>query len=141
MLILDTDATSVWLDPRDPLRVHLERRFVGAGAERRVTTVVSYQEQMRGWLAKLHRARKPEELIREYVNLLDALHGYRAFEVRPYDRAAHVRFEDFRRQKIRVSTMDLRIACVTLANGGTLLTRNVRDFRQVPGLSFEDWSR
>jgi tRNA(fMet)-specific endonuclease VapC len=141
VLILDTDAMSVWLDPRDAFRGHLGRRLAGVAPEPRATTVVCFQEQMRGWLAKLHRARTPEQIIREYANLLDAFTGYGAFKVLPYDGAAHARFEDFRRQKIRVPTMDLRIACVTLVNGGTLLTRNVRDFRQVPGLSFEDWSR
>jgi tRNA(fMet)-specific endonuclease VapC len=96
---------------------------------------------MRGWLAKVHAARKAEDIIHAYASLSSAFDGYRAFQLMPYDRVAQHRFEDLRRQKVRVPTMDLRIACVTLVNNATLLTRNVRDFRQVPGLVFEDWSR
>jgi tRNA(fMet)-specific endonuclease VapC len=141
VLILDTDATSVWLDRRDVLRDRLERRFTNPGSERRVTTVVSFQETVRGWLAKIHRARNAQEIVRGYASLLADLNGYRMFDVLPFTRAAQDRFEDFRRQRIRVPTMDLRIACVALVNNATLLTRNVRDFRQIPGLTFEDWAR
>jgi tRNA(fMet)-specific endonuclease VapC len=62
------------------------------------------------------------------VNLLD----YSA------DAAGH--FAAWRSQRVRVGTQDLRIAAMALAVGGTLITRNRRDFQQVPGLLLEDWS-
>lgn len=34
----------------------------------------------------------------------------------------------------RIATMDLLVACVALANGAALLTRNVRHFKRVQGL-------
>jgi len=36
--------------------------------------------------------------------------------------------------------MDLRIAATAMANDFTLLSRNLVDFRQVPGLRVEDWT-
>ena len=45
-----------------------------------------------------------------------------------------------RPQRIRVGTMDLRIASIALSRGLTVLTRNLRDFRRVPGLLAEDWT-
>ena len=42
--------------------------------------------------------------------------------------------------KIRVGTMDLKIAAITLALNATLLTRNMVDFGKVPDLRVEDWS-
>ncbi len=54
---------------------------------------------------------------------------------------AQERFAALRKQGLRLATMDLRIACVALTTGATLLTRNRRDFRQVPGLQVEDWTK
>lgn len=44
-----------------------------------------------------------------------------------------------RRQKIRLGTMDLKIAAIALIHDSTLLSANLRDFQQVPNLRAEDW--
>jgi tRNA(fMet)-specific endonuclease VapC len=139
--IFDTDAMTVWLDPRNANHDRLIRRFDPPDAPRRATTVVSLHEQMRGWLANIHRARKAADIIREYANFVNAFNGYHAFQLLPYDAAAHAKYEALRALKLRVGTRDLRIAAIALANSATLLTRNLRDFRQVPGLAVEDWAR
>jgi tRNA(fMet)-specific endonuclease VapC len=36
--------------------------------------------------------------------------------------------------------MDLKIAAIVLAHDATLLSRNLSDFRKVPGLKVEDWT-
>ena len=49
-------------------------------------------------------------------------------------------FASLRKQRLRLATMDLRIASIALVTDSTLLSRNLRDFRQVPGLVVEDWT-
>ena len=44
------------------------------------------------------------------------------------------------RWKMRVGTMDFRIAAIALAHDALLLSRNLTDFRKVPGLRVEDWT-
>lgn len=44
-----------------------------------------------------------------------------------------------RAERVRIGTMDLRIASIVLAHHATLLSRNLRDFRLVPGLRVENW--
>ena len=56
------------------------------------------------------------------------------------DGEAAAEFEHLKRAMIRIGSMDLKIAAIALTNQGTLLTRNLVDFRKVPGLKAEDWS-
>jgi tRNA(fMet)-specific endonuclease VapC len=53
---------------------------------------------------------------------------------------AEVRFADLKQQRIKIGAQDLKIASIVLVVGGTVVTRNRRDFEKVPGLMIEDWS-
>jgi tRNA(fMet)-specific endonuclease VapC len=59
----------------------------------------------------------------------------------PFDLAAAQAFDDLRRQRVRIGTMDFRIAASALTRGFVVLTRNTIDFARVPGLQYEDWTR
>ena len=50
------------------------------------------------------------------------------------------RFEDMRKQKIKIGRTDLRIAATVLEHGATLVTENLHDFQQVPGLAIASWA-
>ena len=56
----------------------------------------------------------------------------------PFTEREAVELQRFKRLQIRVPTMDLKIAAVALANDATLWSRNLKDFRKVPGLRVED---
>lgn len=57
-----------------------------------------------------------------------------------YDTAADALYQELKRQRLRVGSQDLRIAAITLANQGCLVTRNRSDFERVSGLAHEDWT-
>ena len=50
-------------------------------------------------------------------------------------------FERLRQQRVRIGTMDLKIAAIALGYNALVLSDNLRDFQQVPGLHAEDWRR
>ena len=106
------------------------------------TTIITFEEQTRGWLATTARAQtKPRAYqIDAYARLLAHLENYGTRQVLPFDEQAADEFEALRRSKIRVGTMDLRIAAIVLARGATLLSRNLVDFRRVPRLDVQDWT-
>jgi tRNA(fMet)-specific endonuclease VapC len=66
--------------------------------------------------------------------------AFSAAPVLPFDNNASVVFDGLVTQRVRIATMDLRIASIALSQGLTLLTRNSRDFSKVPGLIVEDWT-
>jgi tRNA(fMet)-specific endonuclease VapC len=57
-----------------------------------------------------------------------------------FDLSAAQYFKQFRQQKVRIGSQDLKIASIALAQNAVLVTRNYRDFTQVAELLLEDWS-
>ena len=66
---------------------------------------------------------------------------YREIALLDYDTKAADQLEKLQQARVRIGTMDLKIAAICLANNATLLPRNSKDFGQVPGLIVEDWSQ
>jgi tRNA(fMet)-specific endonuclease VapC len=104
------------------------------------TTIISFHEQIGGWYKNLARPRKQRDVIFAYEMLERVIANFAEMQVLSFDDAAAIQFESLKKQRVRVGTMDLRIAAITLANDMTLLTRNTVDFERVPGLKFEDWT-
>jgi tRNA(fMet)-specific endonuclease VapC len=102
-------------------------------------TIVTAEELMRGWLALIHRQRTVRSQIPAYAELRKLIAVLGRWEVLPWDDAAATQFENLRTNRIRIGTMDLKIASVALSRSATVLTRNSVDFNQVPGLHVADW--
>ena len=105
-------------------------------------TIVTVEEQLRGWLAVIHRASTQSWLTGYYASLHRAVTYFAQVNLLDYSanwlRAAS---RPCARTEVRIGTQDLRIAvAIALAIGSTLITRNRRDFQQIPGLLLEDWS-
>jgi tRNA(fMet)-specific endonuclease VapC len=137
LYILDSDHTT--LHQREDRAV--VQRFATVPSDQVSVTIVTVEEQMRGWLALLRRAQTPERLIPAYASLHRAVAYFARVPILDYDEAAANLFAALRAQKIRIGTHDLRIAAIALATGGVLVTRNRSDFQPVPGLVLEDWSQ
>lgn len=139
-VVLDTDHLSVLQWQEQPAADRLLARLDRLPPDDIATTIVSFQEQVEGWQAYLKRARKPEEVVRAYAKLEAVWRSFLKMNVLSFTEEAQARFAELRRDCPRLRTMDLRIASVTLVAGATLLSRNLRDFRRVPGLAVEDWT-
>ena len=140
MVILDTDHLSVLERRAQPGVGNLLTRLAEVPPSEVVTTVISYEEQMRGWMVYLARAQSLAHQITAYGRLLSHLESYRRIPILGFDEAAATVFQRLRRSRIRIGTMDLKIASIVLSRHATLLSRNLGDFRQVPDLHVEDWT-
>lgn len=140
MLVLDTDHIS-WLERvESPQARHLQGRLDRAAPEEVAVTIISYEEQIRGRLAYLARARTMIQRIEAYRLLRSQFDNYRRMAILDFDELSATRFQNLVQARLRVGTMDLMIAAIVLRHDATLLSRNLRDFRRVPGLKVEDWT-
>jgi len=106
-----------------------------------VTTIITFGEDLSGWLPACRRAPDGASRAHAYARLQRGLDFYRRWPCLPFDAAAAVIFDGLRGQRLRIGTNDLAIAAITLSTGGVLLTRNAVDFERIPNLLFEDWTQ
>jgi tRNA(fMet)-specific endonuclease VapC len=105
-----------------------------------VTTVISYEEQVKGRLLFLSRAKTVDDVTIAYRGLQQLAADYREITMLAFDAAAFAENSRLRRLYPRLGAMDLKIAAIALSRQAVLLTRNRRDFGNIEGLDFEDWS-
>lgn len=140
MFILDTDHLTFLEHGASVEAGRLRARLEGLKDADIAVTIVSFEEQTRGWLAYLARARGLTQQVEAYARLRRMVENYRIIPLLDFDAAAAVEFRRLSRSRLRVGSMDLKIAAITLAHDATLITRNLGDFRKVPDLRVEDWS-
>ena len=138
MFVLDTDHL-VELDFGSSAGIRLRDRLDAARYDV-ATTIISAEEQLRGWLAQIHRLTEVHQQIVAYERLQRRMEFFAAWHVLPWTTAAADEFEKLRRQQVRIGTMDLKIASIVLSRQATLLSRNLVDFEKVPGLNVQDWT-
>jgi tRNA(fMet)-specific endonuclease VapC len=95
---------------------------------------------MREWLAYIARSKSSNQQIAAYARLHATLDDFATRPVVGFDRNAAAEFERMLRLKLRIGTMDLRIAAIAIAQNSLLLSKNLTDFRKVPVLRVEDWT-
>jgi tRNA(fMet)-specific endonuclease VapC len=132
--LLDTDYIVLLEEPPGELRQRLLSRMTAHPAENFFVSIVSFHEQFGGWQSLLNKNRKPASVVRAYREFAKLLTAYSQAQIADYDGSASTRFEHLRKQRVRIGTMDLRIAAIALVNDYTVLTRNLVDFQKVPNL-------
>ena len=141
MLVLDTDhMTFLQWHATSNEGLRLIHRLEQCQHERSVTTIVTYEEHSRGWLAYVSKARTRLQQVDAYRKLAVHAKAYATTVLLDFDDAAARKFEELRNARLRVGTHDLKIAAITLVHDATLLSRNLKDFSKVPGLRVEDWT-
>jgi tRNA(fMet)-specific endonuclease VapC len=134
--VLDSDHLSLHQRGHEPLR----GRLLTIPPEQIGITVISVEELMRGRLAQVRRATKPDDRVRAYYWLSKTLDFLCSFMVLKYGTLAEAHFQTFLERKMRIGIQDLKIAAIALSQDATLVTRNRRDFARIPTLKIEDWS-
>jgi tRNA(fMet)-specific endonuclease VapC len=139
MFLLDTDHISFLQRTSSAEFARLSSRISQYDEDDIYFSVVSFHEQALGWNSLISRSRDSVGILRGYEGISQMIVQYTDVQILPYDQRAATAFERLRSARIRIGTFDLRIAAMALVNNFTVVSRNVADFRQVPGLLVENW--
>jgi tRNA(fMet)-specific endonuclease VapC len=137
--ILDTDHVSLMQSGHTACLSRLDL----IGEVPVIITAVTVEERLQGWLNAVRQASAPnraDRLVWAYVGLRESVQYLNQFQISDWTEDAGRWFATLRGQGIRIGTQDLRIASIALSIEAVIVTRNRKDFTQVPGLQIEDWS-
>ncbi len=104
-------------------------------------TIITKVEVLRGRIDYLLKAETGVELLKAQELLFRTEELLNQLLVVPISQAASEQFDRLRATpKLRkIGRADLLIASIALANRATLATRNLRHFRQIPGIRVVNW--
>jgi tRNA(fMet)-specific endonuclease VapC len=104
-------------------------------------TIITKAEMLRGRIEYLLKAETGESLLRAQELLFRTEELLAELLIVPVSQSAADEFERLRIvSKLRkIGRADLLIASISLANRATLVTRNIRHFKQIPGLRVVNW--
>ncbi|MFN7247960.1 MAG: type II toxin-antitoxin system VapC family toxin [Microcystis sp.] len=139
MYLLDTDHISI-LDRGGQPAQQLLKKLAAITSSEVATTIITYEEQMRGWISYIAKTNSIETQVVAYRRLEKHLANYRTIPIVGFDEKAGQVFQELRVTYPRLGSMDLKIAAISMVNQAILLTRNLSDFGQIAGLRAEDWT-
>lgn len=104
-------------------------------------TIITKAEMLRGRIEYLIKAENKESLLKAQELLFRTEELLAELLIVPIGQKAADEFERLSRvSKLRkIGRADLLIASISLANRATLVTRNTRHFKQIPGLKVVNW--
>ena len=137
MYLLDTDTLShLWARHE-----RVVQRTAEVGDTEIGVTSITRAEVLRRRCENLLKADTTEETLKAQQRLDRSEQGLSRLMIVRFDEAAAGHLEQLGKvdRLKRIGRADILIASITLANDATLVTRNLRHFRQVPNLKIANW--
>jgi tRNA(fMet)-specific endonuclease VapC len=133
---LDSDTTTLLLHGDRTIG----QRAAELDPEDLAVTIVTVEEILSGWYAQIRRAKTDDKVLRAYKALQQAVQFFGRVRILNLDEGALQILHDLRKGRYRIGTNDLKMAAIVKRHGATLVTRNLRDFKQIPDIELDDWS-
>ncbi|HMV47737.1 MAG TPA: PIN domain-containing protein [Blastocatellia bacterium] len=110
--------------------------------QQQAVPIIVIEEIIRGRLNVIRQAEAGKAKIalpRAYELFQETFSDARRLNLLSYTSSAELLYQQWRAQRLRISTHDLRIAAICVAHNAILVTRNRRDFEPISGLTVEFW--
>jgi predicted nucleic acid-binding protein len=137
MIVLDTDIVTLLSYGKT---ASLQER-ISTTSEELAVTIITRMEILQGRFASIRNAADQEELGVAMDRFLASELLLNSFTRLDLTDAARKYFEQLGKAK-KTKNMrrgDMLIACISLAHQALLVTRNEKDYKNVPGLKVENW--
>jgi len=135
--ILDTDCVSLILYNHPQLTANTDKNQIAV-------TIITVQELFNGWVGRINDPSQINNLPALYAKLSMTLNFLKTLEILDFTPEADQCLKQLLKDNppLRKNRLqkDMRIAAIALSTGARVVTRNQRDFQQVPGLTIEDWT-
>ena len=137
LYLLDTDIVSLF-GRQNPM---VMGRVAAARQEHEVAvTAITVDESYAGWHTRIRKAREPAEIAEAFAGLAAAAALFGSFSIIPFPNPGNSKVRGTQETQAQYRTERLADRGHCIEAGGIVVTRNLRDFRRVPGLMCEDWS-
>ena len=136
MILLDTDTLSLLMHGHARVTERVNQ------SDAIIISIVTRIEVLRGRFDSIVKAANGADLLKAQHWLNENEHYLSAIDLAVFDAAAAAEFDRLRenRKLKKIGRADLLIASIALAQRATLVSRNLRHFRLVPGLTIENWA-
>ena len=137
MVLLDTDIATLVFHRQERV---LARMAVDSDSI--ALAVITRLEMLRGRIEAVIKAASAEELLRGVSGLAMSETFLNQFRIVSIDGKAAEQFDQLRANKKlkKMDRGDLLQAAIALANDATLVTRNTKDYANVPNLKLDNWA-
>jgi tRNA(fMet)-specific endonuclease VapC len=140
LYILDTDHVSLLLQGNQAVISKVAQVY-----QNLAITIVTVQEIFNGWVVKINDRTESANLVNLYTKLWITQEYFKGVKILNFDTAAHNCYENLLKQNQQLNKKrlqkDLRIAAIAISQNAVMVTRNHKDFSQIPDLVLEDWTR
>jgi tRNA(fMet)-specific endonuclease VapC len=137
--ILDTDHVSLILRGDSKIQAVIENIKGDI-----YTSIITAQELFNGWVVRINNAKSSDDIIKLYAEFHQSINYLKKTDILSFNDVADLHFRQLlqKNPSLRKARLqkDMRIAAIALSLDATVITRNRRDFEQVPGLKIEDWT-
>src|SRR5262249_31898392 len=136
LYVLDTDVLTLLRH----LNANVNRQVLAHAGDVVAVAVVSAQEAISGWLNEINRQTRPDRVAHAFAEFAETVALVGEFPILPYRESTMTLFQQLRALRLNVGPNDLRIAAIALEHNAIVVTRNLRDFGRIPGVTSENWA-
>lgn len=139
LYILDTDHVSLLLQGNQAIVSKVAQVYPNLAI-----TIITVQEIFNGWVVKINDRGESANLVNLYTKLWTTQEYFKAVTIINFDNAAYTVYNNLLKENQQLNKKrlqkDLRIASIALSRNAIMITRNQKDFSQIPALKLEDWT-